>query len=137
MIIRFFRKHWGSLRCNIRHLCASYQYSLDGLIVCVREEPAFRQELLLGALHFLLLFTCHVPLKIAIGLTILYVVVLIAELINTAIEATVNLVTDEIHPLAKKAKDCASAGVFCALVLFVGAWVLFAVDRLGWMASRV
>lgn len=129
-MIRFILRRWEPLGRNIRHLCASCRYSLDGLILCAREEAAFRQELLMGAVHLALLFILDVSLKMAIGLTILYVAVLIAELINTAIEATVNLVTSETHPLAKKAKDCASAGVFCALVLFVGAWALFVAGRL-------
>ena len=54
-------------------------------------------------------------------------VIIVAELLNTAIEATVDLVTEEYHPLAKVAKDCASAAVLTSVLLatIVGIYVFF------------
>lgn len=50
-------------------------------------------------------------------------VIVVAELLNTAIEATVDLVTEEYHPLAKVAKDCASAAVFFISIVAGCVWL--------------
>ena len=60
---------------------------------------------------------CQISFKEWAVVVIALVVVLTSELLNTAIEATVDLVTEEIHPLAKIAKDCGSAATFVSTVM--------------------
>lgn len=58
--------------------------------------------------------------------------VLAAELINTAIEHTVDYISDEIHPMAEKAKDAGSAGVFVASLAAGLAWVVVLIQFIVW-----
>lgn len=97
-------------------------YSIDGLKAAIRHEDAFRQELLLT-------LVC-IPLALwlepdAIGRALMIAVlflVLIVELINSAIEAVVDRVSLENHHLAKRAKDIGSAAVLLSLINVVVVW---------------
>ena len=64
-------------------------------------------------------------------LIISVMLVLIVELLNSAVEAVVDRVSVELHPLAKRAKDIASAAVFLCLVTVVMVWTLILLDRYG------
>ena len=115
---------WEAMSRHITHLVESVGYSFSGIKACVRNEQAFRQELLAGIVHFGLIMWLDLSFAVCIYLTVLYVLLLAIELLNTSIEAVVDLATEgRIHSLAKKAKDCASAAVFCIVVLFVGSWL--------------
>lgn len=57
-------------------------------------------------------------------------IIVVAELLNTAIEATVDLVTEEFHPLAKVAKDCASAAVFFISIVAGCVWLYVFVPKI-------
>lgn len=114
----------AGVRKHVSHLFASTGYSLAGLWACARDEAAFRQELAAGIVHFGLIMWLDLSFAVCIYLSVLYVLLLAIELLNTSIEAVVDLATEgRIHSLAKKAKDCASAAVFCIIVLFVGSWL--------------
>ncbi|WP_130472840.1 diacylglycerol kinase [Candidatus Magnetaquicoccus inordinatus] len=99
-------------------------YSLQGLKAAWQNEAAFRQELLLVVLL--------TPLALQIGhnatqkilLLASLFIVLITELLNSAIEATVDRGGTEFHPLAGQAKDIGSAAVFISLLLVVVTWSL-------------
>ena len=106
----------------MKHLINAIRYSIQGLRTCFRDEVAFRQECLLAIPHFLFLFLLPLSGYERLYLTIVWVLVLAAELLNTSIEAIVNLVSPEKHPLAGKAKDCGSAAVFCLLILLFLSW---------------
>ena len=56
-------------------------------------------------------------------LNVIWLLLLVTELLNSAIEAIVDLVTPEWHPLAKQAKDMACAAVLCALIAFLASWI--------------
>ncbi len=79
------------------------------------------QSLLLHIFFSIVAIVCGIIFEITgtqwILLFLVMVVIIVAELLNTAIEATVDLVTDEYQPLAKVAKDCASAAVLTAVML--------------------
>lgn len=81
-----------------------------------RDEPAFRQEAVLAAV--MLPAACFLaPDKFSLLLmTGSVLLVLALELVNTAVEASINRIGPEIHPLSKKAKDAASAAVLIALL---------------------
>ncbi|MDV7395676.1 diacylglycerol kinase, partial [Arthrospira platensis SPKY1] len=99
-------------------------YSVDGLKAAYRHEDAFRQELWLAVLAVplaLWLTDSAVARALMIGSVLL---VLIVELINSAIEATVDRVSLERHQLAKRAKDIGSAAVLIALINAAVVWVL-------------
>ena len=93
--------------------------SCDGLAITFREEAAFKQEIFLG--FILLPAALLLPANIAETTLMLisYFLILIVELLNTAVEATVDRISYKSHPLAKKAKDCASAAVFISILLCV------------------
>ena len=109
---------------GLRRLLNATRFSLEGLAEAARREEAFRQELVLAAVL--------VPLGLWLGndgveralLAGSILLLLIVELLNSAIEATVDRVSLEEHALAKRAKDYASAAVMCALVLAGATWLL-------------
>jgi diacylglycerol kinase (ATP) len=99
-------------------------YSLDGLKAAFRHEDAFRLELLLTLVCIPLAFWLE---PVAIGRALLIAalfLVLIVELINSAIEAVVDRVSLENHHLAKRAKDIGSAAVLLSLINAAAVWAL-------------
>ena len=104
-------------------------YALAGLRAAWNYEAAFRQEVAL--------FVVLAPLGAWLGqngveralLIGSLVFVLVAELVNSAVEAAVNRVGPERHELAGRAKDLASAAVLLALGLVVVVWVLILAER--------
>jgi diacylglycerol kinase (ATP) len=103
--------------------------SAHGLAGAFREEAAFRQELALALLVIPLgLWLGHsgVERALLIGPMLL---ILIVELLNSAIEATVDRIGFERHALAGLAKDIGSAAVFMSFVLLVAMWLLVLLGR--------
>ena len=99
-------------------------YSLDGFRAAWQHEDAFRQEALLaGILIPLAFFLTPAPLSRALMIASV-LLVLIVELVNSAIEATVDRISLENHKLAKRAKDIGSAAVLIALVNVLVVWGL-------------
>ena len=103
---------------------SAFLYTAKGLKYAAANETAFRQELVLTAVLSLVLIV--LPLSLAWkGLLFLATAsVLIVELLNSAIEAVVDMVSPEFHPLAGRAKDMGSAAVFVSLALAALLWVL-------------
>jgi diacylglycerol kinase (ATP) len=106
----------------MKRIWFAFLNSLSGLRIAFQEESAFRQEvflvILLGPLAFFLAPTglCFAIMSLCIFL------VLITELLNSGIEAAIDRVGLEYHPLSKKAKDVASAAVLLALINLVIVW---------------
>ncbi len=99
-------------------------YSMEGLRAAYRHEDAFRQEVLLAiVLMPLALFLPASGLGKALMIASVFLV-LIVELLNSAVEATVDRVSLEHHKLAKRAKDIGSAAVMMSLANVVAVWVL-------------
>ena len=109
---------------GIKHLLCAAFYSLAGLKDAILTSPAFRQELalLIGAV-FLILWL-KIPAIYICLILLCHLGLLIVELLNSAIETVVDLVTPEYHALAKKAKDLASAAVFLTILLTIFIWVV-------------
>lgn len=118
-------------RGGIKRVFAAFFYSIEGFRTAWRREYAFRQELLLGipAMIVALLLPLS-PLK-KLALIAVLVLVLVVELINSAIEAVVDRVSFEQHPLSKNAKDLGSAAVFLALSLAVATWTVILLSLFG------
>ena len=111
-------------KTGIARLIAATRNSLAGFVAAARHEDAFRQELL-GAIVFvplgLWLGVNGVERALLVGSMLL---VLIVELLNSAVEATVDRISFENHHLAKRAKDVGSAAVMLAITLAVVVWLL-------------
>ncbi|HSO19600.1 MAG TPA: diacylglycerol kinase [Desulfosarcina sp.] len=101
---------------------AAFRYSLDGLSAAVAGEAAFRQECWAAAVALLIL--ALLPLSLAWkGLLLLAgACVLIVELLNSSIEAVVDMASPEYHALAKRAKDFGSAAVLLAILVNAVLW---------------
>ncbi|MEO8102403.1 MAG: diacylglycerol kinase [Betaproteobacteria bacterium] len=101
-------------------------YSVDGFRAALKNEHAFRQEVFLCVV--LLPLATWLPLSpIERALLIIpLLLVLVVELLNSAVEAVVDRVSLDNHELSKRAKDFGSAAVFLSLTIVVVAWVLVA-----------
>jgi diacylglycerol kinase (ATP) len=100
-----------------------------GLLGAFRDEAAFRQELLLAVLVVPLgLWLGHTGIERAL-LVAPMLLVLVIELVNSAIEATVDRIGLERHVLAGLAKDIGSAAVFMSFVLLGTVWLLVLTGR--------
>ena len=109
-------------RGGIARIARAAKYSLDGFAAAFRNEAAFRQLLLLN----LVLIPIAVFLPVTRAERVLLIVTpllsLVVELFNSAIEATVDRISLEIHPLSKQAKDLGSAAQMLALVITAVTW---------------
>ena len=110
-------------KTGLRRVWNALSYSLAGLKAAYLCEDAFRQEVKLAALLIPGAFLLPVP-WMGRGLMIASVLlVLVIELLNSAIEAVVDRVSLENHRLAKRAKDIGSAAVLVSLILVIVVWV--------------
>lgn len=109
---------------GFRHFFHAFKWSVDGLISAFRGESAFRQELILAGLL--------IPLGLYLGnggvektlLVFPVLLLLVVELINTAIESVVDRIGTEKHELSKRAKDIGSAAVFLSVILLLIMWTI-------------
>lgn len=116
---------------GLRRIWDAAGYSAAGFATAWRGEEAFRQEVLAGVVL--------VPAALWLGQTGLerlllvatWMLVMIVEILNTAVEATVDRISDEKHPLSGQAKDLGSAAVFLSLVLTALVWGTVAWQRFG------
>jgi diacylglycerol kinase (ATP) len=109
-------------KTGLRRVWNALHYSLDGVRAAYRCEDAFRQESWLAALLIaaaLFLPVGGVARALMIGSVLL---VLIIELINSAIEAAIDRIGLENHRLSKRAKDIGSAAVLIALINVAAVW---------------
>ena len=108
-------------------------YSMKGLRSAWINEAAFRQELMLILLLMPLAFWIGDSLNQILLLIIISWLVVIVEVLNSAIEAVVDRIGSEHHELSGRAKDLGSAAVFIALALNALVWgVLVGRNLLGW-----
>jgi diacylglycerol kinase (ATP) len=97
-------------------------YSLNGLRAAFTGEKAFRQECACAVVMLPAAFWVGTTWTETALLTGSVMLVLIVELLNSSIEAAVDRISLDRHPLAKRAKDVGSAAVFLALVNAAGIW---------------
>ncbi|CFN75102.1 diacylglycerol kinase [Bordetella pertussis] len=113
----------------MRRILNALRYSLQGLKAAIKYEAAFRQELVLAILlvpaaFFLGRTTDEVFILIAS-----VILVLVAELLNSAIEALADALSVETHPLLGRAKDLGSAAVMLMLLFTLAVWVAVLISR--------
>jgi diacylglycerol kinase (ATP) len=100
----------------------AWQYSLQGLQGAWRTEAAFRQEVLASVVLLPLALLMPVPLLQRALLAGSVLAVMVVELLNSAIEAAIDRISTERHPLSKRAKDCGSAAVLLAIAISTLTW---------------
>jgi diacylglycerol kinase (ATP) len=111
-------------KTGLQRIVNAAGYSWAGLAAAFRHEDAFRQEVFLAVLLIpvaLFLGATGVERALMIGAVLL---VLIVELLNSALEAAVDRISLEHHQLIKRAKDMGSAAVMIALVNAAVVWAL-------------
>ncbi len=109
-------------KTGLQRIWNALHYSLAGLAAAFRCEDAFRQEALLAG--FLIPLTFWLP-AVGLGRALMIgsvLLVLIVELLNSAIEAVVDRVSLDTHHLSKRAKDIGSAAVLLALINVIAVW---------------
>lgn len=112
------------LRPGLTHAWYAMAVALQGLRSAFQHEDAFRQEIFIAAIAIpvALLSSANVTGKaVMIGSILL---VLVVELLNSALEAAVDHTSLIQHPLAKRAKDIASAAVFISILNVITMWLL-------------
>lgn len=104
-------------------------YAIDGLKAAWKHEHAFRQELVFVVIGTVAALMLSVSSFQKLFLIAVLVLVLIVELFNSAIEAIVDRVSLDRHPLSKNAKDMGSAAVMLSIFLAVASWTVVLVNR--------
>ena len=92
-------------------------------------DEAFRQEVLIAIVLLPLAFWLGQGWLETVVLLSVTVLVLITELLNSAVEAAIDRFGGELHPLSKRAKDLGSAAVLLSLLIAAGAWLIAAYHR--------
>ena len=114
-------------KTGIKRLANAFTYSVAGTLAAFKHEDAFRQEVILS--------TILIPLAIYLGQTAIeqalmiasILLIIIVELLNSSVEATVDRISVKRHKLSKRAKVIGSAAVFFSLVNASIIWFLILV----------
>jgi diacylglycerol kinase (ATP) len=114
-------------KTGIKRLANAFTYSVAGTLAAFKHEDAFRQEVILSIVL--------IPLAIYLGQTAIeqalmiasILLIIIVELLNSSVEATVDRISVKRHKLSKRAKDIGSAAVFFSLVNAAIIWFLILV----------
>ena len=106
-------------------------YSYKGFVSAFRHEASFRQEVIFAIVLIPLAFWLNVSKLERVAMVGVVIVVLIVELLNTAIEASIDRIGPEWHVLSKRAKDMGSAAVFLSLLLCGSIWAAALYQRFG------
>ena len=114
------------LPAGLGRLVGAFRCSVAGLRHATRNEAAFRQELIASALLLAPAIALPVPRLERLVLILSMLLVMVVELLNSAIEATVDRIGTERHPLSGLAKDLGSAAVAVALVMSILCWTVIA-----------
>jgi len=111
-------------KTGLRRLINAFGYSMEGLSAAYKNEDAFRQELRLAFILIpLAAYLGHSGLERAVMIACVFLVIIV-ELLNSSVEATVDRISLDHHLLAKRAKDIGSAAVLLSLLNLVVIWSL-------------
>lgn len=107
---------------GLKRIVNAFFYSVQGIRACMKTEEAFRQEVILAAvlIPFGLWFGESAAEKIILAGSL--ILILIVEIVNTAIERAIDRISFERHELSKEAKDMGSAAVLLSIILAVLSW---------------
>lgn len=111
-------------RRNFRNFFSALRYSIEGFWAACLHEPSFREDLLFVIVLAPLAVVLPVnAVSTAVMLGALFLIIIV-ELINSAVEWTIDYISTERHPMAKRAKDMASAAVFLSYLNCVAIWTV-------------
>jgi len=99
-------------------------YAIEGFITAFKNESSFKIEILLAIPIFIAIFLLDTSVTNKLILTTTAFLIAISELLNSAVENVVDLVTTDIHPLAKNAKDIGSTAVLFSVILHLTCWIV-------------
>lgn len=116
-------------KSGLARIFAAFFYSIDGFKSAWKNEHAFRQELLLVIGGSVIAMFLPVSAFEKLMMIAVLVLILVVELINSAIEAVVDRVSLERHALSKNAKDFGSAAVLLTLLIAVATWAVVLFNR--------
>lgn len=116
-------------KSGVKRIFSAFFYSLEGLQAAWRQEHAFRQELILVVIGTIIALSLPVSAFEKLMMIAVLVLMLIVELLNSAIEAVVDRVSLERHELSKNAKDFGSAAVLLTFLMAVATWAVILFDR--------
>jgi len=108
-------------------LIKNFLYAVDGLKHAIKSETSFKLELAIALIVFPAIYFMPFEFVFKLILFITYFMIMIAELLNSAVENVVDLVTQKKHPLAKTAKDIGATAVLFAVVLHGLCWIFILV----------
>ena len=117
-------------KTGVTRVIHAFGYSMKGFKAAWKNEAAFRQEAMLTlVLTPVAFFIAQTPIELALLIGALLIVV-ITELLNSAVEAVVDRTGSELHELSGRAKDMGSAAVFVSLTLCTVVWAAIIFQRL-------
>ncbi|MDO8653436.1 MAG: diacylglycerol kinase [Undibacterium sp.] len=116
-------------KSGLQRIFAAFFYSIDGFKSAWKNEHAFRQELVLVILGAVVALILPVSAFEKLMMIAVLILILVVELINSAIEAVVDRVSLERHALSKNAKDFGSAAVLLTLLIAVATWSVVLFNR--------
>ena len=111
-------------RGGVARIFRAFFYSMAGLKSALQHEAAFRQDVRLGIVLVPLSLWLPFEPMTKVLLNVIWLLLLVTELLNSAIEAIVDMTSPGYHELAKRAKDMGSAAVFIMLTALTIAWVV-------------
>ncbi|CAB5494040.1 Diacylglycerol kinase (EC [Bathymodiolus thermophilus thioautotrophic gill symbiont] len=109
---------------GLKRIVSAFGFSMQGLKACYRSEAAFRQEVWLSVVLIPLAFFLAESAVDRVLLIMPVFLVLIVEILNSAIESVVDRIGDEYHVLSGVAKDMGSAAVWLSLMLLIAIWLI-------------
>jgi diacylglycerol kinase (ATP) len=109
---------------GFQRILRAWKFSLHGFLHAIKKEEAFRQEVIGSFVLIPILF--FLPISLVVKLVVIgsHCFVLVTELLNSAIEAVVDLSSPDYHDLAKQAKDMGSLAVLIAIKFLVISWLV-------------
>ena len=116
-------------KSGLRRIVKAFAHSADGFKAAWQNEYAFRQEILVFTVATVVALSLPVSGFQKLVLVGVLVLVLIVEIINSAIEAVVDRISIERHPLSKNAKDMGSAAVALSILLAAMTWAVVLYTR--------
>jgi diacylglycerol kinase (ATP) len=122
LVLRIDSLQMKANKTGIARIIAAFYYSADGLLAALKTEAAFRQELFFYIVFLPILYYLPVSAFLKCLLFSINTMVLIVELLNSAIESVVDLVSPDHNPYAKQAKDLGSAAVLLSVILSLILW---------------
>ena len=116
-------------KSGLKRIFSAFLYSIDGLKSAWQHEHAFRQEIMVCTVGSIIALALKISAFEKLVLIGVLALILIVELINSSIEAVVDRVSLERHPLSKNAKDFGSAAVLLTCLLAAAAWCVVLYNR--------